>query len=146
MPGQAFGSPERGQRVGLPAARQLELGADVVDRQRHRGIGFRSDGALGALQPGLGLVQAPLPGQHGSERHIGDAGGRLVGPAVPLGQVDRPPAELRRARQRPGDLTRRLVGQGNELEIWPPDPARHRGRLFQVRLAPARLRRVHGLG
>jgi hypothetical protein len=56
MPGQAFGSPERGQRVGLPAARQLELGADVVDRQRHRGIGFRSDGALGALQPGLGLV------------------------------------------------------------------------------------------
>jgi hypothetical protein len=92
VPGQAFGGPERGQRVGIPAARQLELGADVVDRQRHRGIGFRSDSTLGALQPGIGLAQPPLPGQHGSERHVSDAGGRLVGPAVPLGQVDRPPA------------------------------------------------------
>ena len=41
VPGQPLGGPERGQRVGDPAARQLELAADVLDRQRHRGLGFR---------------------------------------------------------------------------------------------------------
>jgi hypothetical protein len=47
-----------------------------------------------------------LPGQRGSERSAGDAEGRLVGPAVPLAQLDRLPRVLGSARQRPFDLGR----------------------------------------
>ena len=112
VPGQPLGGPEGGQRVGVTAARQLEQPADVVDRHRRRGLGFGSEGALGALDPGLCLLEPPLPGQHGSEYHVGDAGGRLVGPAVPFGQLDRLPAALRRPRKRPEDLDRRLVAPG----------------------------------
>ena len=101
VPGQPLGGPEGGQRVGVTAARQLEQPADVVDRHRRRGLGFRSDGALGALDPGLGLLEPPLPDQRSSEYHVGVAGGRLVGPAVPFGQPDRLPAALRRPRRRP---------------------------------------------
>ena len=104
-PGQPLGGLEGGQRVGVTAARQLEQPADVVDPQHRRGLGFGSEGALGALDPGLCLLRPPLPGQRGSEYHVGEAGGRLVGPAVPLGQLDRLPAALRRPRERPEDLS-----------------------------------------
>ena len=103
-----------------------------MDRQRRRGLGFCPGGALCALDPGLGLFGPPLPGQHGSKHHEGDAGGRLVVPAVPPGQLDRPHTVLCRPLKRPVD--RRLVCHAGELEIWPPDPARQRHALFQVPL------------
>ena len=92
--GQLLGGPEGGQRIGVPATRQLQPPADIVHPQPRRWLGFGSDGALGALDPGLGLLGPPLPGQHGSEHHVGGAGGGLVGPAVPPGQLDRLPAAL----------------------------------------------------
>jgi hypothetical protein len=74
-PGQLLGGPERGQRVGIPAARQLQRPADVIDPHRRRGLGFRSEGALGALQPGFCLPGPPLPGQQGYQCRVGVAGG-----------------------------------------------------------------------
>ena len=60
---------------------------------------------------------------------------RIVGPAVPLGQLDRLPGALRRLREKgPVELDLRPVHQAHELEIGPPDPARQRDPLFQVRL------------
>ena len=49
MPGQPPGGPEGGQRAGVMAACQLEQPADGVDHQPCRGLGFGSEGALGAL-------------------------------------------------------------------------------------------------
>ena len=66
-PGQPFGGTEGGQRVGVPATRQLELAAAMVDQQRHRRLGFRSEVALGALGPGLCFLGPALPGQHAPE-------------------------------------------------------------------------------
>ncbi len=42
-PGQPLGGPEGSQRIGVPAAPQLEPPAHVVDRQPRRGLGFRND-------------------------------------------------------------------------------------------------------
>ena len=53
---------------------------------------------------------------------------------MPLGQVDRLPAALRRPRNPSGEIDLRPVHQGHEFEIWPPDPARQRERLLQMRL------------
>jgi hypothetical protein len=105
-----------------------------VDRHRHRGLGVRSDGTLGALDPGLRIFEPPLPGQRACEYRECHAGGRLVGPAVPFGQPDRLPAVLRRPGERPADVKRRLVRQAGELQVRPPDPARQRDALLQVRL------------
>jgi len=113
---------------------ELEHSAEVLHPQRRRGVRFRPDSALGALHPGLGLVQPPLPGQHAPERHVGDASERIISPAVPLGQLDRLPAAFRRPRKRPVKLDRRLVRQAGELQVRPPDPARQRDALLQVRL------------
>jgi hypothetical protein len=126
MPGQLFGGPEGGQRVGVTAARQLEQPADVVDRHRIRWPGFRPNRALGALDPGLRLIRPRLRDERAREHHVGDADGRVVGPAVPFGQLDRLPAALGRPRKRPEDLDRCLVRQAGEFQIGPPDPAGQR--------------------
>ncbi len=55
---------------------------------------------------------------------------------MPFGQLDRLPAALRPPRKRPRDLNRRLIRQAGELQIGPPDPARQRDALLQVRLGP----------
>jgi hypothetical protein len=147
VPGHSLDGPERGQRFGDPATRQLDLAADEADRQRRRGFGFGSDRALSALKPSLGLIQPPLPGQRVAKRQVSDTGGRLIGLAVLLCQVDRLPAELGCPRQRPGDLSRCMVGQGDELEIGPADPVRQRDYLFQVRLGLIELGSPHlGVG
>src|SRR5271155_2076295 len=106
------------------ATRQLDEPADVVDPHPNRWLGFGPDGALGALDPALGLLQLPLPDQHRSEYHVGVAGGRLAGPAVLFGQPYRLLAALRRPHIRPDPLDHRLVRQAGELQIGPPDPAR----------------------
>jgi hypothetical protein len=68
------------------------------------------------------------------KHHVGDGGGRLVGPAVLPGQLDRLPAALgRRSRnRRQVGLDRRLVCQAAELEERPTDPAGQRDALLQV--------------
>jgi hypothetical protein len=134
VPGQLLGGPERGQRIGVPAARQLDSPADVVDRQRRHGLSFRSDGALDASPPGLCLLGPPLPGRHVRENRIGVAGDRLIGPALPFGQLDRLPATLRCPCERSEELDSRLVDQAAELKERPADPARQRDALFQVPL------------
>ena len=97
VPGQPLGGREGSQRVGVPAAGQLEHSAGMVHHHaRGPGVGFWPDGALGVLDPGLGLLRPLLPGQHRSELPAGRADGRLVCPAVLFGQVDRLPAPLRR--------------------------------------------------
>jgi hypothetical protein len=133
-PGQPLSGPERGQRFGRPAAPELELAANVVTSHRRRGVGFGFEGLLGVLDPGFRLVQPSLPRQCGSKRHGGEAGEQIVGPAVPLGQVDRLPAEFRRPRKPPVELDLGPVRQAHELEVWPSDPARQRDRLLEMRL------------
>lgn len=93
-----------GKRVSVPPARQLKHPADRADRQPHCRLSFRPNGALDALDPGFCLLQLPLPGQHDSDYHACHAGGRLVGPAMLLGQLDRLPAPFRRPRKRPPAL------------------------------------------
>jgi hypothetical protein len=51
-PGQPLGSSESDQRVGVMAARQVKQPACVAGQQPRRWVGFGSDGALGALDPG----------------------------------------------------------------------------------------------
>ena len=166
---QPLGGLEGGQRVGVTAASQLEHSAGTVHPQHCRGLGFRSEDAFGALDPGTGLPRPHLPGQHGSEYHVGKACNRLVGPAVPLGQFDRLPAALGSPRERLVHPSCRLVGQVCELKKRPPDPAGQRDAHLQMALwvlsgcpelggaeadqrqraqflAQARLRRVRGLG
>ena len=133
-PGQPLSGPERGQRVGGPAAAQLKLAADVLPPHRRGRVGFRPEDTLGALYPGLRLVQPPLPAQRGSKGHGGEAREQIVGPAVALGQLDCLPAELLCPRKPPVEVDLRLVHQAHELEIGPPDPARQCDRLLQVRL------------
>ncbi len=96
VPGQPFGGLVSGQRVGVSVPRRLEQPADVIDPHCLRWLGLRSDGALRALDPGLCLFDPSLRGQRAAEHHVGGTGGRLVGPAVPFGQLDRLPAALRR--------------------------------------------------
>ena len=79
---------------------RLQDRANVVDRLTRRRLGFGPDGALGPLDPGFCLLGPPLPDLRHPECHVGDAGGRLVGPAVPPGQLDRLPAALGRPRRR----------------------------------------------
>ena len=62
-PGQPLGGLEGGQRVRVPAARQLQHPAGVADRHCRRGLGFGSEGAFGAQDPRLGLLRPSLPGQ-----------------------------------------------------------------------------------
>jgi hypothetical protein len=63
-PGQPVGGLQGGQRVGVPAARQLQQPADRADNQPHCGISFGPEDTLGALHPGFCLLQPSLPGQH----------------------------------------------------------------------------------
>ena len=132
--GQPVGGLEGGQRVRVPAARQLQQPADRPDRQSHCGFGHGSEGPFGALDPGFCLLRPPLPHQHACDRQARNAGGRVVGPAVPFGQLDRLHAPFGRQGKRPEELDRRLVGQAGELQIRPPDPARQRDALLQVPL------------
>src|SRR5262249_41001568 len=76
----------------------------------------------------------PLQDQHRSESACDarEADSRFVGPAVPPGQLGRLPAPFHRQGKRPDKLKRRLAGQGGELQIGPPDPARQRDTLPQV--------------
>jgi hypothetical protein len=145
-PGRPLGGLEGGQRIPVPAARQLQDPATVADRHRHRGLGLSGHGALAALDPWLGLFRPSLPGQHGTECPAGDAEGRLVGPAVPLGQFDRLPGglswarkqgrDLARPRRRPSDFGHRQACQAGELQERPPEPARQRDALLQVFVCP----------
>jgi len=65
---------------------------------------------------------------------VRDARGGLVGPAVPLGQLDGRHAVLLQPCERPVALGRRLVGQAGELQKRPSDPVRQYPALFQVPL------------
>jgi hypothetical protein len=61
--GQPLGRLEGGQRLGVLTARQLEHPAEVADTQSRRGVGFGFEGAFGALDPRLRLIQLSLPEQ-----------------------------------------------------------------------------------
>ena len=75
---QPLGGLEGGQRVGVTAARQLEHSAGTVHPQHCRGLGVRSEDAFGALDPGPCLPRPHLPGQYGSEYHVGEPRSRLA--------------------------------------------------------------------
>jgi hypothetical protein len=123
---QPLSDVEGGQRLRIVVARQFEHPANVVEPNHRRGLGFGSEGTFGALEPGLGLLRPSLPNQHRSEQHAGDAGSRVVGPSVPLGELDRLPGTLLCPHKRAVDPGHRLVGQAAELEIGPPDPTGQR--------------------
>jgi DNA-binding CsgD family transcriptional regulator len=133
-PGQRLGGLERGQRVGVPSARQLEQPAEVTDDVPGGGLGVGGEAAFGALDPGLGLVQSSLPRQYGSQHHVGGAGGRVAGPAVSFGQLDRLPAAFGRPRIRVEHFGRRQVRQAGELQKRPPNSVRERNAPLQVPL------------
>ncbi len=133
-PGQPFGGVEGGHRLVVTATRQLEQSTDVPNPHVRRGVGFRSASALGVLDPAFCLLEAPLPDQSRCECHVGGAGGRVVGPAVPFGQFDRLPAELLCPRKRPEGLDPCLVCQAGELQIGSSGPVRERDALLEVPL------------
>ncbi len=113
--GQPLGGPECSQRIGVPAAPQLEPPAEVLHRQPRRGLRILCDSSLGALNPGLRLLRPALPNQHGSEGQVRDAGGRVFGPAVPPSQFDGLHAALGCPCGRAVDLNSCLVRQSGEL-------------------------------
>ena len=148
---------------------QLKRPAGSADRQDGRGLGVGGEGALGALDPRLGLIRLSLPHQHDRDDHAGHAGRRVAGPAVPLGQFSAS-CRARPPRERMVKLVRRLVGQAGELQVGPSAPAGQRDAAVQIALgvlgrghrvlgaaqadqrqraevrAQARLRRVRDLG
>ena len=96
---QGLGGLQGGQRFRVPAAGQLQQPAYVLDSQHRGGLGLGPDGGFGPLNPGVCLVQAPLPGKPHSDGHASDAGGRVTGPAVPFRQFHRLPGVPGRLRE-----------------------------------------------
>ena len=102
-PGQPLGGLEGGQRISVPAARQLQQPADVADPRPRRGLGFRFERCVrraGPTAPPPPAVPARPARLRVSCRRCRQAG--LVGPAVPLGQLDRLPGVLGRHAQTTG--------------------------------------------
>ena len=116
-PGHRLAGLQRGQRRGVPVSLQLKRPADVPDRQYGRGLGVGGEGALGALDPRLGVIWLSLVHQHRCDCHAGNAGRRVAGPAVLFGQFHRLPAALGRPCERVVELVRRLVGQAGEFQV-----------------------------
>ena len=89
------------------ALAEAQHAAGVVDHDLGPGVGRRAETLLRAREMALGFREAPHP----HERHAGhrERAGRhrLVGPAMLLGNRDRPLAQLERKRQRlPGERRR----------------------------------------
>jgi hypothetical protein len=120
------------QCVGVLAQFEGEQAADETDGQRSSGLVVRMKGALSPLDPLFRLLQPALPGHLPAEQRVSNTGRWLAGPAVPLGQLDRLPAVLRRSNRGSVGLSQRLVSQAGEHEKRPPNPARQRDALFQV--------------
>jgi hypothetical protein len=69
--GQRLASLERGQRRGVTVSLQLKRPAGDADRQHGCGLDVGGEGALGALDPRLGLIRLSLPYQHESDDRAG---------------------------------------------------------------------------
>ena len=132
--GQRVAGLEGGQRRGVTVSNQFQRPADDADRQYHQRPGIGGEGALGELDPRLCRIRLSLPHQHDADDHAGDAGCRVVGPAVLFGQCRRLPAALGRPRERVVELVQRLVGQPGELQVRPSALAGQRDAPVQVTL------------
>ena len=118
------------------AADELEQPAGVAEPHPGRRLGLGPEGALGMLKRPIALVRPALGDHRHAERQVRDAGDRLIGPAVPPGQLDRLPAPLRPQRERPPARQLCPVCQAGDLQKGPPDPVRHGDAVLEV---PVRL-------
>jgi hypothetical protein len=130
--GQPLGRPDGGQRLGIPAARELEHPAAEVQPHPGRRLNLGPDGALGVLEGPLRLLEPPLGDQGHAQRQMGQARDRLLGPAVPPGQFDRLHAPLRPQRERPPAHQLRQVRQAIDLQIGPTELARQGDAVLEV--------------
>ena len=113
----------------------------MTERDLGRRIGACAQRLLGASEMALGIGEASHPRQcHAGHRERTDRD-RLVGPAVLLGNGERPLAQLERERQRlPGERHhQREVCEASDFDERPLDPARAAERVFE---APARVVRA----
>jgi hypothetical protein len=113
--GQPFGRPEGVQRGVVAAADELEHAAAVVQPHPGGRLDLGQDDALGPAERLLGFLEPPLGDHRHAESQVGEAGDRLIGPAMPLGQLDRLPAALRSQRERPPAPQLGPVGQAGDL-------------------------------
>ena len=67
QPGQPLSSLESGQHLLVAATRQLQQRAHIADHDRRHGVGFRPEGALGALHPNRCLLELSPPDRPGRE-------------------------------------------------------------------------------
>jgi hypothetical protein len=91
-----------------------------------------AEGPLGQLEPPLRLLEPSLANHRSAELDVGDAGDRLLAPAVPPGQLDRLQASLRAQRKGVNNRDLREVAEAGELEIGPPDLTGQRHALLQM--------------
>ena len=98
--GERLGRPESTQRRLIAAASQLEASASAAEQEPSRWFHLHPKRAFGAIEPRLGLLEPSLADHRVSLYRIGNSDGRLLGPAVPSGQLDRLPAPLRSQRER----------------------------------------------
>ena len=121
--GQPFGRPEGVQRGVMAAADEFEHAAAVVQPHPGGRLDFGPDGALGLAEGLFRLLEPPLGHHRYSEGQVGEAGDRLIGPAVLGGQLDRLQASLRPQPERPPALQLRQMRQAGDLQVRPSYPA-----------------------
>jgi hypothetical protein len=119
--GQRLGGPNRIQRPFWPAPDQLKDGAGPIHIYPGGRLEFYPEGAPSAAEPPLRLLELALANHDAGELSIGDAGDRLLAPTMPLGQLDRLPAQLRAGRIGAEAHGCRAVGQAGELKVGAPD-------------------------
>ena len=141
QPGQPIGRLERAQRGLGAAGHQVQQPASVAEPHPGRRFELGPEGALGLLERPVALVE-PTQGDHRhAQRQVGDASDRLLGPAVPPGQLDRLPAPLHSQRERPPAHQLRPVRQAGDLQEGPADPVRQGDAFLEV---PVRLVEARG--
>jgi hypothetical protein len=105
----------------VAAADELEHAAAVVQPHPGGRLHLGHDDALGPAECLLGFLEPSLGDHRHAEGQVGKAGDRLIGPAMPFGQLDRLPAALRSQRERPPAPQLGPVSQAGDLQIGAPD-------------------------
>ena len=137
---QPFGRLEGAQGGVVTAAHELEHAAAVVQPHAGGQLDFGPDGALGPAERPLRFLEPSLGDHRHAKGQVGDAGDRLIGPAVLVGQLNRLQAALCPQREGPPAHQLRPVRKAGDLQIGPADLVREGDAVLEVpvRLVEAR--------